>query len=82
MAVATHGKDRRLPSISESERYEICEVAFPGQRAKSGRVLATAATLAAARLALRTLDEEGEAASDCLVIREAATGRRLQARRR
>ena len=53
-----------------------------GQRAKSPRVLATAGTLAAARLALRMLDEEGQAASECLMIREAATGRGLRARRR
>jgi hypothetical protein len=69
------------PSFSESERYEVCEVAS-GDAADGARVLATAATLAAARLALRTLGEEGEAACECLVIREAATGRRLPARRR
>ena len=82
MVVATHRNDRRRLSFSASERSEICEVAPPGQRAKSPRVLATAGTLAAARLAMRTLDEEGQAASGCLVIREAATGHRLRSPRR
>jgi hypothetical protein len=61
---------RRLAPEADPERFEVCEVA-PGRR---GRVLATAATRAGARLALRTLVEEGELA---LAIRDAATGRWL-----
>jgi hypothetical protein len=67
---------RRLLLAPEPERYEICEVAR-GRAPKRVRVLATADTLAGARLALRTLCEEGEARPGSLAIRDSATGRRV-----
>ena len=64
------------PELIAMERYEICELVADG-RAGARRVLAAAGTPAAARLARRTLYEEGEARHGSLVIRDAATGRRL-----
>jgi hypothetical protein len=58
----------------EWERYEICE---PRRGTAPPRVLATAGSRAAARLALRTLVEEGEATRGRLVIRDAVSGRQL-----
>ena len=54
------------------ERYEICRVGAGGLRS---RLLATAETRAAAKVALRTLLEEGEAGGGDFAILDVATGR-------
>jgi hypothetical protein len=63
----------RYRSASESERYEICELGVRGGRSRA-RVLATAGSLAGARLALRTLTEEFGGEPARLEIRDTATG--------
>lgn len=76
MSLAAQAERRSGSSVSESERYEICELP-PGQELRHARVLAAAGTLAGARLGVRTLREEGEAEPGRLVIRDAVTGRLL-----
>ena len=56
------------------ERYEICRVGRGGGRL---RLVASAETPAAAKSALRTLLEEGEADGGDLAILDVATGRWL-----
>jgi len=61
------GAARRVPRL---ERYEICRIG------RSGRV-ASAETQTAAKVALRTLVEEGEEDGGQLGILDVATGRWL-----
>lgn len=79
-AVVTISLYDRLPdnergetARSDQEEYEIHEPS-PCEGPNGGVVLATAGSLAAARMAIRTLSQEGEAPPDSLMIREAATG--------
>jgi hypothetical protein len=65
------GAARRVPRF---ERYEICRV---GKSRRRMRLVASAETQAAAKVALRTLLQEGEANGDKLAILDVATGRWL-----
>jgi len=60
--------------VPRFERYEICRVGRDGRRL---RLVASAETQAAAKVALRTLLEEGEADGGELAILDVATGRWL-----
>jgi hypothetical protein len=71
--MSTGTRQRRLARTADPERYEVCELSGTA----SLRVVATAGTGAAARLAVRTLYDEGEAKRGALVIRDAITGRQL-----
>lgn len=64
---------RRAAPGADLERFEVWEIAA-GRRHR-GRVLATAATLDGARLAVKTLTEEGGADAVALAIRGAPSGR-------
>jgi len=63
------GAAHRVPRF---ERYEVCRV---GRDRRRERLVASAETLAAAKVALRTLLEEGEADGGELAILDVATGR-------
>ena len=62
---------RRRSLLEDPERFEVGTIATAPPC--SSRLLATAATLGGARLAVRTLAEEGGV--DPLTIRDTATGR-------
>lgn len=65
------GAARRVPRF---ERYEICRTGRSGRRL---RLVASAETQAAAKVALRTLVEEGEEDGGKFGILDVATGRWL-----
>jgi hypothetical protein len=76
MSATRHRRRSARTTAPDRERYEVCELRRGTARP---RVLATAGSCAAARLAVRTLVEEGEAARGRLMIRDALTGRQLRA---
>jgi hypothetical protein len=78
------GDHHLVTAVAESrsppgaERYEVCELEVRGGHPRL-RVVATAPTLGGARIAVRTLREEGELANGVVRIRDQAARRWLAA---